>query len=577
VQLLAKFSHPNIIGFREHTHAPASIVRRRAARSNGDPRRFLRIVMDYAAGGDLAEQVTKQQRAKRPFDGARVVAWFVQLCLALKHMHDRKVLHRDIKTQNVFLTADHRVKLGDFGVCKTLAHTRAQARTQIGTPYYLSPELCAGKAYDYKSDVWSLGVLLYELLRLKHPFEGASMRALIGSIQRGTYAPVPPSAASAPLRALLSLMLRKRPSERPSIAAILATPFLKPCVQRFDVDVAAVATGVDDGVIAFNAKRRKHSLNSAPSAERYAEGVVKRQQQQLQQQKQQQQQQQQQQQKMQQQQQQKMQQQRQQKLQQQKLQQQKLQHQKQQQQQQQQQLRCKQNEAKAAAAAATAAAEAAAAAASDERREQVKADNAARAVLQRQQRQRELRERDRKLALKRQCDLSAARVRNDEKMAQRKAFMAAHAAKPDGVVLPAIVPTLTMAAGRPHVDNKRVRVRVRIHEPLKPWSARDSMKLPVVAGRGRVSPSKGADSSQAGDAGNVNAAKHSSASSASASASAASGEDAYLEQLAAARKEFAGERKELEQRRRRQNASNASEKQNGSGNDDCDDNREGII
>ena len=79
----------------------------------------------------------------------------------MKHLHDRKVLHRDIKAQNVFLTSEGVVKLGDFGIAKVLNNTMDNARTVVGTPYYLSPEIVDNKPYSFKSDVWSLGVLLY--------------------------------------------------------------------------------------------------------------------------------------------------------------------------------------------------------------------------------------------------------------------------------------------------------------------------------------------------------------------------------------------------------------------------------
>lgn len=80
-----------------------------------------------------------------------------QICLALKHVHDHNILHRDLKSQNIFLTQKGIVKLGDFGIAKVLDATEGQAQTQIGTPYYLSPEICESKPYGRKSDVWSLG------------------------------------------------------------------------------------------------------------------------------------------------------------------------------------------------------------------------------------------------------------------------------------------------------------------------------------------------------------------------------------------------------------------------------------
>ena len=88
------------------------------------------------------------------------------MCLALKHVHDRKIIHRDIKSQNVFLMNDNTIKMGDFGIARVLSSTKEKAKTVVGTPYYLSPEIIENKPYSFKSDIWSLGVLLYELCAL---------------------------------------------------------------------------------------------------------------------------------------------------------------------------------------------------------------------------------------------------------------------------------------------------------------------------------------------------------------------------------------------------------------------------
>ncbi len=86
--------------------------------------------------------------------------------MALKHCHDRKILHRDLKSQNIFLTKRGMVKLGDFGIARVLSNTKSRAKTIVGTPYYLSPEIIESLPYNFKSDIWSLGVLLYEMCAL---------------------------------------------------------------------------------------------------------------------------------------------------------------------------------------------------------------------------------------------------------------------------------------------------------------------------------------------------------------------------------------------------------------------------
>lgn len=109
----------------------------------------------------------------------------------MKHCHDRKVLHRDLKSGNIFLTSNGIVKLGDFGIAKVLSNTVEKAVTIVGTPYYLSPEIINNKPYSFKSDLWSLGVLLYEMCALKPPFNGANIHMLAMQIVRGQYQALP--------------------------------------------------------------------------------------------------------------------------------------------------------------------------------------------------------------------------------------------------------------------------------------------------------------------------------------------------------------------------------------------------
>ena len=160
-----------------------------------------------------------------------MVEWFAQVCLAMKHVHDRKILHRDLKTQNVFLTKSGVVKLGDFGIARVLSSTRENARTIVGTPYYLSPELIINKPYSFPSDVWSLGVFLYELCALRPPFDANSIHALGQKIVKGTYPPIP-SLYSRDLKNLLGQLLQTDPSRRPNINKILRIPMMAAHIKK---------------------------------------------------------------------------------------------------------------------------------------------------------------------------------------------------------------------------------------------------------------------------------------------------------------------------------------------------------
>ena len=112
------------------------------------------------------------------------------MSLAIKHCHDRKIIHRDLKSQNIFLNKDSTILLGDFGIAKVLDSTKDFANTCIGTPYYMSPELFKNKPYGYKSDVWALGCVLYEMCNLRHAYDAKSINGLAVKILRGSYPPL---------------------------------------------------------------------------------------------------------------------------------------------------------------------------------------------------------------------------------------------------------------------------------------------------------------------------------------------------------------------------------------------------
>ncbi|XP_023780712.1 serine/threonine-protein kinase Nek1 isoform X8 [Cyanistes caeruleus] len=214
VAVLANMKHPNIVLYRE------------SFEENG----CLYIVMDYCEGGDLFKKINAQKGI--PFSEDQILDWFVQICLALKHIHDRKILHRDIKSQNIFLTKDGTIQLGDFGIARVLNSTAELARTCIGTPYYLSPEICQNKPYNNKSDIWALGCVLYEMCTLKHAFEAGNMKNLVLKIISGPFPPVSMH-YSYDLRNLLSQLFKRNPRNRPSVNSILEKNFIAKRVEKF--------------------------------------------------------------------------------------------------------------------------------------------------------------------------------------------------------------------------------------------------------------------------------------------------------------------------------------------------------
>ncbi|XP_064360961.1 serine/threonine-protein kinase Nek5 isoform X2 [Dromaius novaehollandiae] len=214
VILLAKMNHANIVTFY----------------TSLQEKNKLYIVMEYCDGGDLMKRINMQHGVL--FDEDQILNWFVQIALGLKHIHDRKILHRDVKAQNIFLSNNGKVaKLGDFGIARELNNTMELAYTCVGTPYYLSPEICENRPYNNKTDIWSLGCVLYELCALKHPFEGNSLHQLVLKICRGHFQPVSPN-YSYDLRILISQLFKISPRDRPSINSILRKPFLEKFIVR---------------------------------------------------------------------------------------------------------------------------------------------------------------------------------------------------------------------------------------------------------------------------------------------------------------------------------------------------------
>ena len=136
------------------------------------------------------------------------------------------ILHRDLKTANIFLTKDSDVKLGDFGIAKLVSATKKQASTVIGTPYYISPELCQGKPYDQKSDIWALGCILYEMVSRKKTFDGSNLPALVNKIMTGSFAPIT-GTYSQELKELIRSLLSKDPRLRPTTSDLLDHALLR--------------------------------------------------------------------------------------------------------------------------------------------------------------------------------------------------------------------------------------------------------------------------------------------------------------------------------------------------------------
>ncbi|KAK3586649.1 hypothetical protein CHS0354_024255, partial [Potamilus streckersoni] len=160
-----------------------------------------------------------------------VLDWFIQVCQALKYIHDKNILHRDLKAQNVFLTSHGIIKVGDFGIARMLRNQDDHAVTTIGTPLYISPEICLRKPYNSKSDMWAAGCLLYELCCLRAPFDGPDLTSLIMKIVSGQYPPIPEHFGPF-LSNIITQLLESDTEKRLSAAEVLTVPEIMAIIER---------------------------------------------------------------------------------------------------------------------------------------------------------------------------------------------------------------------------------------------------------------------------------------------------------------------------------------------------------
>nr|XP_019818178.1 PREDICTED: serine/threonine-protein kinase Nek11 isoform X5 [Bos indicus]XP_019818188.1 PREDICTED: serine/threonine-protein kinase Nek11 isoform X5 [Bos indicus] len=175
-------------------------------------------------GRDLDCKIQEYKEAGKTFPESQIIEWFIQLLLGVDYMHERKILHRDLKSKNIFLK-NNKLKIGDFGVSRLLMGSCDLATTLTGTPHYMSPEALKHQGYDTKSDIWSLACILYEMCCMNHAFTGSNFLSIVLKIVEGD-TPSLPERYPRQLNAIMESMLNKSPSLRPSAIEILKLPYI---------------------------------------------------------------------------------------------------------------------------------------------------------------------------------------------------------------------------------------------------------------------------------------------------------------------------------------------------------------
>jgi NIMA (never in mitosis gene a)-related kinase len=210
IRLLASINHKNIISYKESFY--------------NEENHTLNMILEYADDGDLQTKIISKKKFGCFFEEKTIWSIFIQMVKGLNELHKKKIIHRDLKSANIFLMKNGVCKLGDLNVAKVVEN--GLLRTQTGTPYFASPEIWEDKPYSFKSDIWSIGCILYQIAGLKMPFQGKNIKEVYYNLKNINIPPLP-DIYSPDLMNMVKKLLKLNPDERPSTQEILEDEIIK--------------------------------------------------------------------------------------------------------------------------------------------------------------------------------------------------------------------------------------------------------------------------------------------------------------------------------------------------------------
>jgi len=218
IQLLSKLSHKNIVKYYEAFY--------------GKGKHKLYSIIEYVPNGDLNNYIYKYIRSNTYIYEKDIWYIFSQILDGLFYLHTNKIIHRDLKPANILISKNNIIKITDFNSSTIIKNLFAI--TQVGTPYYISPEIFSGKPYNEKSDIWSLGCVLYELVTLKKPFNAKNILSLSRRVRKGRYKPISTSIYSDKLCNVIYSLLSVDTYKRPSTYQLINIPEIKVFTKIFE-------------------------------------------------------------------------------------------------------------------------------------------------------------------------------------------------------------------------------------------------------------------------------------------------------------------------------------------------------